>query len=239
MPGALSNQPPADGTLEPVEQTESAVATNNTTRAVRNYELDRTISHVRQSPVTLKKLSVAVVVDYKTVPGKKGKATREPLSEEELAYIKSLVRETVGLNEARGDTVNVVNAPFQQPEEVEPLPEPPIWEQAWVWTLAKQVAGALGVLLVIFGVLRPMLSNLARQGERVEKLAMAAALPEGQAGVEGGAAQLPDGTAANPALTHQGGQAAGQDLKEMATSLAKEDPQRVAQVMNTWVASDD
>ena len=240
VPGALSNQPPAGGTLEPVEKTEPAVATNNTSRAVRNYELDRTISHVRQSPMTLKKLSVAVVVDYKTVTDKKGNVTREPLSEEEIAHIKALVRETVGLDEARGDTVNVVNAPFQQPEEVEPLPEPPIWEQPWVWNVAKQVLGGLGVLLVIFGVLRPMLTNLAKQGEQAEKLAMVAALPEGQAGVEGAQGQLPDGTVAgNPALTHQPGQPAGQDLKEMATSLAKEDPQRVAQVMNTWVSSDE
>ncbi len=239
VPGALSNQPPAGGSLEASEQGEPTLAKNNTSRAVRNYELDRTISHVRQSPVSLKKLSVAVVVDYRSVTDKKGKVKREPLSEDELAYIKALVRETVGLDESRGDSINVVNAPFQQPEEVEPLPEPPIWEQPWVWNIAKQVLGGLGVLLVIFGVLRPMLTNLAQHGKQVEKLAMAAALPEGQT-AEGAAAQLGDGSGAgSPALTHQPGQQGGQDLKEAASSLAREDPQRVAQVMNTWVAGDE
>ncbi len=238
VPGALSNQPPAGGKLDDKQQGEQTVNKNNTSRAVRNYELDRTISHVRQSPVTLKKLSVAVVVDYRSVTDKKGKVTREPLDEDEIAYIKSLVKESVGLDVARGDTINVVNAPFQMPDEIEPLPELPLWEQPWLWNISKQVLGGLGVLLVIFGVLRPMLTNLAKQGEQVEKLAMVTALPDGESG-EGAAGQLTDGSGANPALPHQPGQPAGQDLKEMASSLAKEDPQRVAQVLNTWVAGNE
>lgn len=238
VPGALTNQPPAGGSLKDSQEAARSVTSNNTSRAVRNYELDRTISHVRQSPVSLNRLSVAVVVDYRTVTDDKGKVTREPLSEDELAYIKSLVKETVGLDEKRGDTINVVNAPFQQPEEVEPLPEPPIWEQAWVWDIAKQVLGGLGVLLVIFGVLRPMLTSLAKQGDQASKLAMVAALPEGQDGAVG-QGQLPDDSGGTqPGLPDQSERTNGQDLKEMATNLAKEDPQRVAQVMNTWVASD-
>ena len=246
IPGALSNTPPAGGVLsaegEPVEQSgleqaasEPKVMTgNNTSRAVRNYELDRTISHTRQSPVTLKKLSVAVVVDYKSEVGKKGKVTKIPLTEEEVAYISSLVKETVGLDETRGDTINVVNTAFLQPEAVEPLPEPAIWEQPWVWDLAKQGLGGLAVLFIAFGVLRPMLKNLSQQGKQVEEAATAAAIasdPQQQM------QQLPGGGAAAPGLPQPQGNT--QQLQEMATTMAKEDPQRVAQVMNTWVAADE
>ncbi len=81
------------------------------------------------------------------------------------------------MNEARGDTINVVNTPFQLPEEVEPLPDIPIWEQAWVLSLAKQLLGALAVLFIAIGVLRPMLRNLSTHGKYVATHA----LPAGQA----------------------------------------------------------
>ena len=68
----------------------------------------------------------------------------EDLEPGEIERITALVKEAVGLNEARGDTINVVNTPFQLPAEIEPLPDEPIWEQAWVQGLAKQVLGALG-----------------------------------------------------------------------------------------------
>jgi flagellar M-ring protein FliF len=227
VPGALSNQPPAGGTLSatPGQDAQSTSSNNNTSRAVRNYELDKTISHTRQSPVTLNKLSVAVIVDYRSEVSKKGKVTKTALTEDEIAYITALVKETVGLNEARGDTINVVNTSFQMPERVEALPAAPIWEQPWVWDLAKQGLGGLAVLLLAFGVLRPMLTNLSSQGKQV---ALVAAAPAGQA-------QLPATVAGLPNQMPAG----GEQLQDMASSMAKEDPQRVAQVMNNWVASDE
>ena len=223
VPGALTNQPPAAGrTGNEATETAALNSNNKTTRAIRNYELDRTISHTRQSPAKLKRLSVAVVVDYLVPPGKKGKAKKEPLSEEEIQRITSLVREAVGLNEARGDTLNVVNTPFQEPAQVAPLPEVPLWEQAWVQSLAKQLLGGLAVLIIAFGILRPMLNKLATQGKPV--------LAAGQSGqLAAGDDQLSLGHA--PIDMNQ--------LKELASSIARDDPKRVAQVMNTWVSSDD
>lgn len=224
IPGALTNQPPAGGsTLELTVEGEPVASNSKTTRAIRNYELDRTISHTRQSPATLKRLSVAVVLDHRSIYGKKGKVTREPLTEEEIQRITSLVKEAVGLDEARGDTINVVNTPFQQPAKAEPLPEIPLWEQAWALTLAKQLLGGLAVLIIAFGILRPMLNKLATQGKP-----MLAAGQGGQLAL--GEDQL--------SLGHQAPIDVKQ-LKELAGSIAREDPKRVAQVMNTWVASDD
>lgn len=228
IPGALSNQPPPAGTTQPVETEEqTSTPMRNSSRSVRNFEVDRTISHTRNSPVSLKRLSVAVVIDYKAIAAKKGKSEKVPLEPGEMERITALVKEAVGLNEARGDTINVVNTPFQAPEEVEPLPEVPLWEQAWVWSLTKQLLGALAVLFIAFGILRPMLRNLSTHGRH----AAPNALPAGQAGqLALGEDQL--------SLGHQP-QMSGQQLMDMASTMAKEDPKRVAQVLNTWVAREE
>jgi flagellar M-ring protein FliF len=230
IPGALTNQPPAGGsTNKNINQT--AVASgNNSSRAVRNYEIDRTISHTRQAPTKLQRLSVAVIVDYRTTVSKKGKVKRQPLSEEEMQFVTALAREAVGLNEARGDTINVVNTQFKLPEEVEPLPEPPIWEQAWVLNLAKQLLGGLIVLLIAFGVLRPMLSNLTKQGQGA--MAAVAALPAGEQ-----MQHLPAGED-RLTLTNQSPTDSRQ-LMDVASTMVKEDPKRAASVLNTWVAADE
>ena len=229
IPGALSNTPPPAGTTNPAGVGEETANTsgNSTKRAVRNYELDRTISHTRQSPVSLKRLSVAVIVNYRTTPGKKGKVERTALDDTEIAYITALVKEAVGLNEARGDTINVVNTPFQLPEEIEPLPEPPIWEQPWVLSMAKQSLGGIAVLLIAFGVLRPMLRNLASHGKQIDDLKQA------QLSLSNDNQQAND----RLSLTNQSG-GSEQQLMDMARSMAKDNPQRVAQVMNDWVTSD-
>jgi len=232
VPGALSNQPPPGGSLAGAQNAQSMKNSsgNNSSRTVRNYEIDRTISHTRQSPIELKRLSVAVVIDYRSIVSKKGKVKREPLSEAEMQHLTSLIKEAVGLNEKRGDTIQIVNTPFQLPEAVEPLPELPIWEQPWALTLAKQLLGGLVVLLIAFGVLRPMLSNLATQGKNIE--ANYAALPQ--------TSQSGDISAGEDQLTLSNQQPPnGQQLMDVASTMVKEDPKRVAQVLNSWVEKDE
>jgi len=231
IPGALSNQPPAGGSLAAGNKKTDANATgNNSSRTVRNYEIDRTISHTRQAPNMLKRLSVAVVIDYRSTVSRKGKVKREPLGEEEMQRLRDLIVEAVGLNEARGDTIKIINTPFQLPEAVEPLPELPIWEQPWALTLAKQLFGALVVLLIAFGILRPMLSSLAKQGKNAA--ANYAALPQ--------ASQTGNLSAGEDQLTLSNQQPPnGQQLMDVASTMVKEDPKRVAQVLNSWVAKDE
>ena len=232
IPGALTNQPPAGGSTDKRQNNanQAAIATaNNSSRAVRNYEIDRTISHTQQAPTKLQRLSVAVIVDYRTTVSKKGKVKRQALSEEEIQFVTALVKEAVGLNEKRGDTINVVNTQFKLPEEVAQQEEPPIWEQAWVLNLAKQLLGALVVLLIAFGILRPMLSNLAKQGEGA--LSTIAALPAGEQ-----VQHLPAGED-RLTLTNQN-PTDSQQLKDMASTMVKQDPKRAASVLNTWVTAD-
>lgn len=229
VPGALSNLAPADATLADAGGAQASnVSGNNSSRAVRNYEIDRTISHTRQSPVKLESLSVAVIIDYRTTVSKKGKVKRSALKKAELARISELVKKAVGLNEERGDTINIVNTQFQMPEAVKPLPEPPIWEQPWVMGAAKQLLGGLFVVFIAFGVLRPMLTNLSKHGENVGNVAVAQ-------GAQGGVPMGDD----RVTLSNQAPPSGGQQLMDMAGSMVQEDPKRVAQVLNTWVEQDE
>ena len=231
VPGALSNQPPTGGVNE-INTAEGATSSSgrSTSRAIRNYELDRTISHTRQAPASLKRISVGVVVDYRNSRDEKGNIKKEALDEQEMQRITELVKRSVGLDETRGDTLHVVNTPFQQPELIGEMPEVPIWQQAWVMDLARQLLGGLVVLIIAFGVLRPMLRNLSQHGKETRTIqGVLENQQEGQ--VEG----LPQpGT---PALGNSHTMN-DQQLLEVAGSMVQQDPKRVAQVMTTWVGDE-
>lgn len=233
VPGALSNEPPVGGTTSTGsggEESGNNATGNSSSRAVRNYEIDRTISHTRQSPMSLKRLSVAVVIDYRSKLDKKGEVVREPLSEGEMKHLTALIKEAVGLNESRGDTINIVNSPFQQPEAVEPIPELPIWKQPWALSLAKQVFGGLIVLLIAFGILRPMLGNLSKHGQLVTSSVQTSPGSANAGNPRPGDDQI---TLSNQQPPN------GQQLLDVASTMVKEDPKRVAKVLNSWVEKDD
>ena len=249
IPGALSNQPPA-GATAPEVATGAAGAgaaagapSNSARRVVRNYELDKTISHTRLGSGALQRLSVAVLVDDKRVVDENGETTQSPRTPEEIERLTALVKEAVGFNERRGDSVSVINAAFTPPQEIEPIPEAPIWEQPWVLDVAKQAGGVLLILLVAFGVLRPVLRSLAEKGRAAPPQQLVTVSPtgelvpvgEGQAGMAGGAGGM------SMDMQKQLEPPKGDDYQsqmQAAQSIVKEDPKRVAQVMKAWVASD-
>jgi flagellar M-ring protein FliF len=229
VPGALSNQPPTTGTTNSIEITEATEApVNSVSRATRNYEIDRSISHSRTSPGQVKHLSVAVVVDYREQAGEDGVVERVPLSEDEMARIRALVKDAVGYDAERNDSVNVTNITFTAMEEIEPLPEAPVWEQAWLWDAGKKVLGGLMVLLMVFGVLRPVMRSLAVNSAAV------AALPPGTA--EGQPALAADqlSLANQPAAP----QLSQEQQFAMARELVSKNPQQGAKVIKEWVAAD-
>ena len=251
VPGALSNQPPGAGAApestaadpNAVAAAGAAAATataastspqSNRKQATRNFEVDRTISHSRLSVGSVRRLSVAVLVDNKTTVGKNGKITKTKLTKEAIDQMTALVKEAVGFDATRGDTVNVTNADFTIPPKVEPLPEPPIWKQAWVLDLGKQLLGGLFALIVAFGVIRPAIRTLTRRevvvppgGGPVMNADGTLALPAGAALPAGGAGQVAQ-------------LAAPRDQSELdrVKALASQDPKLAAQVVKGWVNAD-
>jgi len=231
IPGALSNQPPGAATAP--QQTGDKVTTSgitsapsrSTVRYTINNELDRSIVHKRQSPGTVRKLSIAVVVDNKAVTNDQNEVVMTPYTADELAGLTSLVKEAVGFNAIRGDTVNVMNAAFVSPEPLGPAAEESLLDQPWVWDLGKQILGGLLAAIVLFGILRPVMRNLS-------------AVPHLRAVPEGGGE---DGLEEDQVtLTGEGGQRLPKPKEyesdlEMAKSMVVQEPKRVAQVVKQWV----
>lgn len=257
VPGALTNQPPAGGTLTPpasaalnpataknpatanaAAAANNSSALNSTKRATRNYEVDRTISHTQMPSGSVRRLSVAVVIDDKQTVGAKGETVRTPLKPEEIARLTALVKETVGFNEARGDSLNVINASFTVPIET-PIPDQPLIEQPWVKDLAKQGLGAIAVLLLIFVVLKPVLRSLAEKGKSVPAAPLQQMIgnPEltnmtgSQVGSQSQGIALQGGGQSNNSANYESQLA-------NARALVGQDPKRVAQVVKGWVATD-
>ncbi len=239
IPGALSNQPPgvaqAPETLPQGEGGAAAPApTHSRRREIRNFELDKTISHTRYAMGKLQRLSVAVVVDDRVSVDENGEVTRQPRSPEELQRMTELVKKAVGFNAERGDSVNVINAAFTPSEAPEPLPELPIWEQPWLQDLVKKGVGGLLVLLLVFGVLKPVMKSLAApRGQEM------IAAPEGGEGAAEGIAEDTvslSQDAVQPAL----GGPPGSYEQNLATANAaiEQDPKLVAQVVKNWVKQD-
>ncbi|XQA67005.1 flagellar basal-body MS-ring/collar protein FliF [Xanthomonas sacchari] len=245
QPGA-TGAPPTAGTAG-TQQAAAATPTESSKSATRNYELDRTLQHTRQPAGRIKRVSVAVLVDHVMRPGAKGKMTEQALSAAELTRIEGLVKQAVGFNAERGDTVSVMNAPFvrQAPEAAD---KPGWWEDPRVMNVARLVLGAAVVLALLFGVLRPALRQIAgpapaasvghdRDGNepRDAKLSMLdddnpllPSLGEDTASLSGGAG-------GNPAIALPD---AYEERLRQAREAVKQDSKRVAQVVKGWVASE-
>ncbi len=190
--------------------------------AIINYEVDKTIQHGRKPVGGIKRLSVAVVVNHRKITDQNGVHSAKPLTDAEKAQITDLVKEAMGFNNERGDTLNVVNSPFADPEH-ESMPEVPLWKQPEMVELAQQIAktvliGGL-ILYLVLGILRPSLKRMNQPPPPLlteqpdDSAVQAIPIPM----------QIPQ------VSKHE------QNLA-FARQLAKDDPKLVANVVKQWVA---
>ncbi|WP_236822516.1 flagellar basal-body MS-ring/collar protein FliF [Andreprevotia sp. IGB-42] len=243
VPGALSNQPPgaaAAPITAPVASGASATAAsgsfNNRKEATTNYEVDKTIQHVKQPIGSVKRVSAAVVLNFKPGKDKDGKATYVPFSPAEMTQINNLVREAIGYNKDRGDSVNVVNAAFA---DQAPLDEKPLQEKAVAYVqanwpdLVKLALIALAVIYLLFFVVRPLMRDLtkAREEPGMLELDLGDNTPpldeEGSVAAALKAAQEESDSARASAFA---------DLLQQAKEIAKNDPRMVATIMREWMS---
>uniref|UniRef100_E1TCI0 Flagellar M-ring protein n=1 Tax=Burkholderia sp. (strain CCGE1003) TaxID=640512 RepID=E1TCI0_BURSG len=250
VPGALSNQPPQPASA-PINAPNGASSSVTTTPVsdrkdmTTNYELDKTVRHLEQPMGGIKRLSVAVVVNYLRVVDGKGRATMQPVSADKLAQVNQLVKDAMGFDAQRGDSVNVVNSPFTA--ELDPNADLPWWRTPDMLALYKQIATYLGIgavaLFLYFVMVKPALRRAFPPPEPV----VAAALPSPDEPI------LLDGIpaaerAANASVEIDTGDAellALENAKhkyernlEFARSIARQDPKIVATVVKNWVTDE-
>jgi len=271
VPGALSNQPPTTpvaplALAAPAKPLPGTPAANPTATdplktaadvarsplgalgagsarkdGTTNYELDRSIRHVQQGAGGIKRLSVAVVVNYRSTLNAQGKRSAQAMSDAELTQIQKLVQEAMGYSQERGDSLNVVNSPFAK--EIDEAPEIlPLWRQAENIALAKILGPylllGLLALFVWFSILRPLLRKHLQpppallqlvSPDEVAAEALAKAATTGKAD-DAEDAQATESKPQTPRHV---------DNMRYAQELAASDPRMVAMLIKNWIGKNN
>ncbi|MGF6699328.1 flagellar M-ring protein FliF [Paraburkholderia sp. MM5496-R1] len=246
VPGALSNQPPQPASA-PIVAGNGASSVTTTPVSDRkdsttNYELDKTVRHVDQPMGGIRRLSVAVVVNYLRVVDPKGHVTMQPVSADKLAQITQLVKDAMGFDASRGDSVNVVNSAFTT--EFDPNADLPWWRTPDMLALYKQIATYLGIgavaLFLYFVMVKPALRRAFPPPPEPVAALMA---PDEPVLLDGIPAEERDGAVVE--IEADSEQLALENAKhkyernlEFARSIARQDPKVVATVVKNWVSDE-
>ncbi|WP_229800179.1 flagellar basal-body MS-ring/collar protein FliF [Vogesella alkaliphila] len=255
VPGALTNQPPSPAsaplTLPPGAAPGTATlsglpmgaASGSLSREITtNYEVDKTIQHTKSQKGVIKRLTAAVVVNYKMVPDNQGVLKATPLTEKEFGQINNLVKEAVGFNAERGDSVNVVNASFADAVPVLTVQDKVLdFASNNASDLLKYGLLLLAILYLLFGVVRPIMRDVVSPpppppADELETAASSGRLlaVAGEEGEEGESEEDSD----NPSpkeLQRRAFEANMQNVRE----LVKSDPRMAAQIIKEWISSDE
>jgi flagellar M-ring protein FliF len=253
VPGALSNQPPQAASA-PIDAAASGamgasgakpVPTNERKDTTTNYEVDRTVRHYEQAVGGIKRLSVAVVVNYDRKVDAKGNVTMAPMSPEKLAQVQALVKDAMGFDDKRGDSVNVVNSAFNS--DVVTTPAVPWWKTAEAISMGIQGAKYLGIAIVglflYFSMVKPAMKRAFPPPP--EPVANALSAPDELAFLDGpsskGAARDDNGekdAEVNLLSSAESSKAKFDRNLDYARSVARQDARIVATVVKNWVSDE-
>lgn len=259
VPGALTNQPPvpatapltqpatgnsngqpgktgeiqgrleAAGVTAPLNTVGQPLNTNK--NATVNFEVDRTIRHTKQGMGDIRRLSAAVVINHRKEVDKNGQSVNKPVPDAEMKQINELVRQAMGFNNERGDSISVANAPFTADEKVDT--SLPLWKDPENISYAKDILKYLLIGLIVafifLKIIQPSLKTMfPSAAER-----RAAATAEGVAGAAGHIRiSGVDGDQENQARTNQ------YAVKvQKARDLAQADPKAVANIIKDWMGA--
>lgn len=241
IPGALSNQPPADASIpqDIAQMKDGALLGRGSVHreATRNFELDTTISHERRQTGVINRQTVAVAIKNRAVTDPvTGEVTHVPLSDHELNTIRMLLIGTVGFNEARGDLLKVLSVQFADPE-MDLLTEVPIWENPHFNDWVRWLASALVIIVIVLVLVRPAMKKLLNPAVDDEQLYGPDGLPIGADGetsligsdIEGGDL-FEFGSGIDLPNLHK-----DEDVLKAVRALVANEPQLAAQVVKNWM----
>lgn len=242
VPGALTNQPPgainapenADVNGAAVGGASSQAPGESRQETTRNFELDRSISYTVKQQGTIRRLSVAVVVDdISTIDAATSQVVRTPWSDAELQRLTLLVRDAVGFNPNRGDSINVVNTPFALPEPPAEVETTPFYQETWFLDLLQPALVGLFILLLLLVVVRPILRSLGEQNKiAVAEDAEASIFADETDEISDDQVSL---VSAEDVMVPGSPEKIERQLNAIRGLIAEE-PERVAQVVKQWVS---
>ncbi|MDP9902300.1 flagellar basal-body MS-ring/collar protein FliF [Variovorax ginsengisoli] len=253
VPGALSNQPPANptapittaakpgapNTLTTAPQAAAAPSGPSNTRkdVTTNYEVDRTIRHSQQGAGGVRRLSVAVVVNHVGTADNTGKPTQRELTPVEIEQITNLTKEAMGFSKERGDSLNVVNSLFAKEPAEEAAAPVVYWKDPQNIAMARSALPylllTLFALFAWFAVLRPLLrKHLAPPPATAAGEILETSTPPT-------AEELAAVTAAEAAAMQQRAAERQQSDLDYAHQVADKDPRLVAMMIDNWMTRDE
>jgi flagellar M-ring protein FliF len=249
VPGALSNQPPQSASAPIVAAASDAagaagpkpVPVNQRRDTTTNYEVDRTVRHFEQSMGGIKRLSVAVVVNYQRHVDAKGNVTMTPLPAEKLAQVEQLVKDAMGYDQKRGDSVNVVNSTFSS--DVATGPELPWWRTPDMIARGIQLAKYLGIgivaLFLYFSMVKPAMRRAFPPPEPPAALGPPDELSLlGEPSLASDKTENEDKDAEVNLLGHESNKAKFDRNLDYARMIARQDARIVATVVKNWVSDE-
>jgi flagellar M-ring protein FliF len=236
VPGALTNQPPVPATAPitvpsvPPQGTTGQPPLTTSRTAILNYEVDRTIQHVKQSLGQIRRLSIAVVVNHRVVQLPGAEAQTLPISDEEIARVTNLVGGAVGYSPTRGDTIAVASSPFA---EATTTPEVPFWKDPQLIELGKDGVPYMWVFIILifvyFAIIRPLMRVIASP------------LVKEESGAEhqGTAAAAYDEDGVSVELSEEAQGNSYEARLARARELAQSNPKHVADLLKEWMGASD
>ncbi|POA96703.1 flagellar basal body M-ring protein FliF [Chromobacterium sinusclupearum] len=258
VPGALSNQPPSAAsapiTLPPgagpgtANLSGQSVSASGTLQRdiTTNYEVDKTIQHTKVPTGVVKRLSAAVVVNYRRMPDKNGEMKPTPLTAQEVQQINNLVKEAMGYNASRGDTLNVANAAFADNAQPVTVQERVVdYVTGNGTSLIKYGLLAIALLYLLFGVVRPIMRDLVKPPPAPGEAEGAAGAKGGRllgvAGEEGEEGEMAAGMAGSgaPEDPREAQRRQYSTNLEAVREIVKSDPRMAAQIIKEWISSDE
>lgn len=246
VPGALSNQPPADASIpQDVAQMKDGTSIGQGSvhkEATRNYELDTTISHERRQTGVVNRQTVAVAIKNRAIVNPDtGETSYQPLSDADLSSIRQVLIGAVGFNQNRGDLLNVLSMQFAEPE-VQTIEDAPIWEHPNFNDWVRWFASALVIIVVILVLVRPAMKKLLNPASEEDdgQLYGPDGLPIGADGetsligsdLDGGDLFEIGSTIDLPNLHKD------EDVLKAVRALVANEPELAAQVVKNWMQED-
>lgn len=260
VPGALTNQPPVPATApltqpatgpSPVQpakpgdiqgRLDAAGVTaplnavgqpiNTTKNATVNFEVDKTIRHTKQGMGDIRRLSAAIVINHRKDVDKNGQPINKPIPEPEMKQINELVREAMGFNKERGDSISVANAPFTAGEKTDGAI--PLWKDPETISYAKDILKYLMIVLIVaflfLKVIQPSLKTMFPSAAEQR----AAATAEGVADAAGHVKIA--GLEGEPGEDHVRIDHYAAKVQK-ARDIAGADPKAVANIIKDWMGS--
>ena len=169
IPGAISNEPPQEATVNQ-EQNQAGLAANNATNQdeekfetkssteLKNYENSKTFETVKNPTNVITRIDAALLIrDKKVIDPETQEVSYEPVAQEVIQELENLVKSALGIKPERGDTLTITSQPFV--EEFDGFEEK-WYETPWFRSTVENSLLVLLIGIVALGVVRPMLNKI-------------------------------------------------------------------------------